>query len=85
MESGIRFRRSVIRSRDALEAQRPGAALMFIFGSDAEPVLIAGIARRLEPAAEKHVAMVPVLGEVVRLPAWTWLRVRAYYQQQNGQ
>ena len=41
------------------------------------------VAQRLEPAAEKHVAMLPVLQEVARTLAWTWLRVQAYYEQQD--
>ena len=43
----------------------------------------AWVAQRLEPAAEKHVAMLPVLQEVARTLAWTWLRVQAYYEQQD--
>jgi hypothetical protein len=27
--------------------------------------------------------MLPVLGEVARMVAWTWLRVQAYYEQQQ--
>jgi NAD-dependent SIR2 family protein deacetylase len=41
------------------------------------------VATRHEPAAEEHAAMLPVLGEVVRVLAWTWLRVQAYYEQQK--
>ena len=36
-----------------------------------------------ESAAEEHAAMLPVLKEVARMMAWTWLRVQAYYEQQN--
>jgi hypothetical protein len=38
------------------------------------------MATRHEPAAEEHAAMLPVLGEVVRMLAWTWFRVQAYYE-----
>lgn len=39
--------------------------------------------RNLRRAAEEHAAMLPVLKEVARMTAWTWLRVQAYYEQQN--
>ena len=41
------------------------------------------VAQRLEPAAEEHAAMLPVLGEVARMLAWTWLRVHAYFERQR--
>ena len=106
----------MIRSTDARDGERPGAALIFICGPGEAPVLTVGIARRaseaafvwqylyeratvpLKPlehprapwvatrhewAAEEHAAMLPVLGEVARMLAWTWLRVQAYYEQQQ--
>jgi hypothetical protein len=41
------------------------------------------VATRQEWAAEQHAAMLPVIGEVARMLAWTWLRVQAYYEQQQ--
>jgi hypothetical protein len=41
------------------------------------------VAQRLEPAAEEHAAMLPVLGEVARMLAWTWLRVHAFFERQR--
>jgi hypothetical protein len=41
------------------------------------------VATRHEWAAEEHAAMLPVLGEVARMVAWTWLRVQAFYEQQK--
>jgi hypothetical protein len=29
--------------------------------------------------------MLPVIGEVARMVAWTWLRVQAYYEQQGDE
>jgi hypothetical protein len=117
VESGFRFRGGVIRSADADDSERPGAALIFICGLDGEPVLTVGVARqpsdgvfvwrflyeradvrprplehprapwvaqRLEPAAEKQAAMLPLLGEVARRLAWMWLRVQANYEQQGN-
>lgn len=116
VESGFSFRGGVIRSADAPDGERPGAALIFFCGPGDAPVLTVGIARRaseaafvwqylyeratepLKPlehprapwvatrhewAAEEHAAMLPVLGEVARMVAWTWLRVQAYYEQQQ--
>jgi len=116
VESGFTFRGGVIRSKDAPDNERPGAALVFICGPGEEPVLTVGIARqasdgafvwrylyeradvppkplehprapwvayRQEPAAEKHAAMLPVLSEMARRLAWTWLRVQAYYKQEG--
>lgn len=118
VESGFVFRGGVLTSNDAVEGERPGAALIFICGPGEEPVLTVGIACRAsesafvwrslyeqaevhpkplehprapwvayrhEWAAEKHAAMLPVLGEMVRMLAWTWLRVQAYYEQQGDE
>ena len=107
VEAGFSLRGGVVRSADAPEGERPGAALIFIRGPDEEPVLTMGgvrqpsdgafvwrflyeraevrpkplehprapwVAYRHEPAAEEHAAMLPVLGEVARMLAWTWLR-----------
>jgi NAD-dependent SIR2 family protein deacetylase len=41
------------------------------------------VARRLDAAATKHAAMLPVLADVARVMAWTWLRLQAYYDQQG--
>jgi hypothetical protein len=46
VESGFTFRGGVIRSADADDSERPGAALIFICGPDGEPVLTVGIARQ---------------------------------------
>jgi hypothetical protein len=114
VESGFRLRGGVIKSADAAEGERPGAALMFICGPEGEAVLTVGVARqpsdaafvwrylyeradvrpkplehprapwvaqRVELGAEKHAAMLPVLREVSRMLAWTWLRVQAYRDQ----
>jgi hypothetical protein len=116
VEAGFSFRGGVVRSADAPEGERPGAALIFIRGPAEEPVLTMGIARqpsdgvfvwrylyeraevrpkplehprapwvaqRLEPAAEKHAAMLPVLGEVAKRLAWVWLTVQAYYKREG--
>lgn len=116
VESGFTFRAGVIRSADADDSERPGAALIFICGPGEEPVLTVGITRRVsdsaflwrylyeradvhpkplehprapwvahrqEPAAERHAAMLPVLGEVARRLAWMWLTVQAYCRQEG--
>ena len=116
VEAGFSFRGGVIRSADAREGERPGAALIFIRGPGEEPVLTIGVVRqpsdgvfvwrflyeraevrpkplehprapwvayRHEPAAEKHAAMLPVLGEVAKRLAWVWLTVQAYYKQEG--
>ena len=41
------------------------------------------VAYRHEPAAEKHAAMLPVLGEVAKRLAWVWLTVQAYYKRED--
>jgi NAD-dependent SIR2 family protein deacetylase len=41
------------------------------------------VAQRLEPAAEKYAAMLPVLAEVARRLAWMWLRMQAYFEEQG--
>ena len=41
------------------------------------------VAQRLEPAAEEHAAMLPVLGEVAKRLAWVWLTVQAYYKRED--
>jgi hypothetical protein len=116
VESGFSFRGGVITSSDAVDGERPGAALIFFCGPGDVPILTVGIARRaaegafvwqylyeradvrpkplehprapwvaqrLEPAAEEHAAMLPVLGEVARMLAWTWLRVHAFLERQQ--
>lgn len=46
VEAGFRFRGGVIRSADAPEDERPGAALIFIRGPAEEPVLTMGVVRQ---------------------------------------
>ena len=61
-------------------AYPPLAKLQISFEEMAQPHWFA---EKHEPAAEEHAAMLPVLKEVARMMAWTWLRVQAYYEQQN--
>src|SRR5690606_27840262 len=51
VESGFSFRGGVIRSADAPNGERPGAALIFFCGPGEAPVLTLGIARRASEAA----------------------------------
>jgi hypothetical protein len=41
------------------------------------------VARRLGPAAKEHIAMLPVLAQIERAMAWTWLRLMTYYEQKQ--
>ncbi len=41
------------------------------------------VARRLGPVAREHTAMLPVLAQIERSMAWTWLRLMTYYEQRG--
>lgn len=46
--------------------------------------LVPWIARRLDKAASRHTAMLPVLQEIGRVMAWTWLRLQAWEESRQG-